>query len=145
MNSQWVKDLTDYNPSREGHWPAYVAGFNWSLSGRIWLSDNKPRVIKDCHREGLVYPCHRDLIDGVGKDETHYSGLYCWKGNDATLWLYPHCEQIFNHDMLTGLKSLIGIHKIHSQTKIYSNVWRNFIASLHKDEIVSLHPNRQAA
>lgn len=145
MNSRWVTDLSNYLPTKEGHWPAYVAGFNLSLSGRIWLSDNKAIHVNKPKAKGLRHPCHRDIIDGTGKDETVYSGLYCWGKNEATLWLYPHCEMVFNESMLAGLKSLVGVHLITTSTKVYSNTWRNIVASLDGHEIISKHPQRQAA
>ncbi len=130
MSALWVVDLAEYDPLKEGHWPKHTAGFNLSLSGRIWLSDNRPINIATPEREGVMHPCHRDLIDGIGDDQTNYSGVYCWVRGKASLWLYPHAEAVFTSVMLNGLKSLIGVHHITADTKVFSNVWRHEISSL---------------
>lgn len=132
MSELWVTNLSNYSPDREGHWPAYVAGFTLSKNGRIWLSDNKPIIINKDNRKGIMAPCHRDLIDGQGDNETLYSGLYCYnpKDKEVTLWMYPNLEHAFNDEMKKGLKSLIGVHKITSKTKVLSNTHRNTLFTL---------------
>jgi hypothetical protein len=138
MHGSWVTNLSNYVPKKEGHWPADCAGFNLSCSGRIWLTDNEDIWIDKPNIKGYTFPCHRDLVDGDGHDKTIYSGLYCWKGEGgATLWLYHDTERAFNAEMLAGLKSLIGVHNIDSNTKVFSNTWRYEIASLGADYINS--------
>lgn len=136
MNN-WVTDLTNYNPKTEGHWPKYCTGFNLSKNGRIWLLDNRDIIIDKPGCKGISYPCHRDLIDGENDDKTVYSGLYCWRPRkkDPTLWLYPCAEKFFNIEMLNALKSLIGVHDITENTKVYSNSYRNVISTLNSNKI----------
>ena len=130
--SPWVTDLTHYKPAREGHWPAYCAGFNLSLSGRIWLTDNRPIWISSDIREGIIAPCHRDIIDGEGEDKTLYSGLYCYnpRHKAVTLWLYPAAEQVLNENMRDALKTLIGVDRITGDTVVYSNTTRKKLFAL---------------
>ena len=125
----WIKNYSQFNPrdSIQGHWGEGQTGFNISESGRIYLSDNVK--FKDDFGE-YGYPNHRDLIVGSGKDETIHSGIYSWtpyKGEIATLWLYPFTEEILNNEMKKGLASLIGVHKIIENTPVYSNTGRRDI------------------
>jgi hypothetical protein len=131
-SARWVVDLTGYTPLREGHWPAYVAGFTLSKSGRIWLCDNKPIIIDEQRRAGVLAPCHRDLVNGSGDDKTQYSGLYCFnpKDRETTLWLYPDAESNLNQQMMLALTSLIGVHNILSSTVVFSNTSRKALFSL---------------
>lgn len=128
----WVTDLSNYTPLREGHWPAFVAGFTLSKSGRIWLTDNNAIKIKDHKREGVLAPCHRDLIDGEGDDQTCFSGLYCFnpKDKNVTLWLYQFATLELNDAMKQGLKSLIGVHRITSETTVSCNTGRKVLFKL---------------
>lgn len=111
MQVYWVKDLKNYDPvNLGGHWGDYQAGFNMSLSGRIWLTDNRS------------FPSHHSLIDGQGKDETRYSGIYSWKDNNPELYVYPFLEEIlFRKKVQEGLRSLIGVHLIVVGTPVISN------------------------
>lgn len=127
----WVKNLLDYTPKREGHWPPYTAGFTLSLNGKIWLTDNAPIPINRPDAEGIVYPCHRDLCSGKGDDATIYSGLYCYSAHNApALFLYPDTVEALNAAMKTALCSLIGVHRITGETKVYANSPRRFLFTL---------------
>ena len=132
MSHLWVRDLTSYKPAREGHWPPYCAGFNLSSSGRIWLTDNNPIIINEHDKQGILAPCHRDLVDGKKGDETVFSGLYCYnpRENQVTLWLYGFAENALTDKMKMGLKSLIGVHKIAATTAVLSNTSRKTLFCL---------------
>jgi hypothetical protein len=132
MNSLWIQDLTRYEPAREGHWPPYCAGFTLSKSGRIWLTDNKPITINQDGKQGVLAPCHRDLINGEGEDKTVFSGLYCYnpKHKRVSLWLYSFAEVELTERMMQGLKSLIGVHKITAATAVLSNTSRKELFTL---------------
>jgi len=111
MSNYWVTDLSNYNPiNLGGHWGDNQAGFNLSLSGRIWLTDNHE------------YPCHRNLIDGEGDDETVYSGIYSWNDGNPELYTYPFLEQVLDRpEVREGLKSLIGVHMLTKDSPVISN------------------------
>jgi len=122
----WVKDYSNFEPkdTNQGHWGSGQTGFNISKNGKIFLSDNKK--IKDEFGE-WVYPNHRDLIVGFGDDETVYSGIYSWGYGAIEFYLYPDAERILNFEMKKGLASLIGVHKITSETAVYSNTSRKLL------------------
>ena len=146
--SHWVKDYTYYDPfsSSHCHWGRNQAGFNLSLSGRVFLTDN--RVVKPSdfiydpatgryrERESFLsqetadYPNHRDLIDGYGKDLTIYGGIYSWDKGKTGLYLYPNTVEVLNDDMKRGLASLIGVHKITEITPVYVNSSKNLLFRL---------------
>ena len=123
-NGYWVDDYSDFRPKsdRQGHWGSGQTGFNISLSGSIYLSDNRPTE----GRGGLLHhPCHRDLITGQGDDETIWAGIYSWS-REVTIWLYPSTEGAVmrREEMRKGLASLIGVHKITEKTPVKSNTER---------------------
>jgi hypothetical protein len=146
--SHWVKDYTYYDPfsSSHCHWGRNQAGFNLSLSGRVFLTDN--RVVKPSdfiydpatgryrERESFLsqetadYPNHRDLIDGYGKDLTVYGGIYSWDKGKTGFYLYPNTVEALNDDMKRGLASLIGVHKITERTPVYVNSSKNLLFRL---------------
>tara|TARA_B100000809_G_C15133722_1_gene529614 strand:- start:54 stop:485 length:432 start_codon:yes stop_codon:yes gene_type:complete len=131
-NPLWVKDLSNYTPAREGHWPPYCAGFNLSTSGRVWLTDNNPIIIDEPNKAGILAPCHRDIVDGEGDDMTAFSGLYCYNPKDktVTLWLYGFAEEKLCESMKQGLKALVGVDKITENTIVYSNDSRKALFKL---------------
>jgi hypothetical protein len=135
----WVKDLTYYSPLSHGHaaWGRDQAGFNLSLSGRIYLTDNRkvkmlPEVLQFGREmvEEYDYPNHRNLVVGEGKDQTIYSGLYSWKNQRPELYLYYDAEKALNMQMRRGLASLIGVHLINANTPVISNTYRNVLFRL---------------
>lgn len=113
----WVSDLRHYSPiNLGGHWGRDQAGFNLSLTGRIWLTDNQDR------------PCHRDIIDGVGGDKTNLSGIYSWHKNIHELYVYPALEsEIHRETVQEGLRSLIGVNGIQAGTPVISNETRKVL------------------
>jgi len=108
---RWVTDLNDYDPISLGsHWGNDQAGFNVSLSGRIWLTDNKDK------------PSHRQLISGDGEDATVYSGIFSWAKGEPTIWTYPHLESVLhNPEVKEAIKSLLGVKGITESTPVISN------------------------
>ncbi|MNG60949.1 hypothetical protein D3C79_191180 [compost metagenome] len=107
----WVTDLRQYKPiNLGGHWGRDQAGFNLSLSGRIWLTDN------------TAFPCHRDMIDGQGEDKTNLSGIYSWHQGNHELYVYPYLEAVIDRETVRqGLRSLIGVNGIAVGTPVISN------------------------
>ena len=122
----WVGHYGNFtiHDSPNGHWGKGQTGFNLSESGRIFLSDG--RKVK---RDGQwLYPCHRDLIAGDGRDATFYSGIYSYGfAEGPSFWLYPHTEGALNPEMIRGLCSLIGVHRISKDTPVFSNTTRNLL------------------
>lgn len=111
MSRLWVNDLSAYSPvNLGGHWGTDQAGFNVSMSGRIWLTDNKER------------PCHRNLVDGEGDDKTNLSGIYSWHKGNHEIYAYPDLEsRIDNKSIQAGIRSLIGVNGIPAGTPVISN------------------------
>lgn len=70
------------------------------------------------------WPCHRDLMSGVGDNATVYSRIYTFHYRPSILWLYPDTEAHLTDSMKRGLASLIGIHKITPETAVKSNTTR---------------------
>ncbi|GIC77699.1 hypothetical protein [Moritella sp. F3] len=117
MHKNWITDLTDFTPiNLGGHWGTKQAGFNVSLSGLIWLTDNRN------------FPCHRDLICGTGQDETRYSGIYSWFRGKCVIYTYPHLESVLHEPgVLKALKSLIGVHGLTKASPVISNCSREVL------------------
>lgn len=120
MHKNWVVDLTNYSPlNLGGHWGKNQAGFNVSLSGRIWLTDNRQ------------FPCHRDLIDGEGDDATVHSGILSWNRGKIELYAYPYLVQVLDLPAVRdGLKSLIGVYGMTQDTPVISNCSRKVLFRL---------------
>lgn len=128
----WVRDYSSFAPlsSQDCHWGKAQSGFCLSLSGRIWLTDNRAvrgglHGRRDIDDE-FTHPCHRDLVDGRGDDATVYAGIYSF-GAEVCLWLYPQAEGALNEAMRAGLKSLIGVHLITATTPVKSNTSRRVL------------------
>jgi len=127
----WVKSLVNYSPKKNGHWGNYTTGFNISLNGKIWLSDNEEINIKEGGREGILQPNHKNLVTGESTSKTIYSGLYTFIPNEKpSLYLYSECETVLNHSMKVALLSLVGVHNITRDTVVYSNMNRSKLFSL---------------
>jgi len=129
ISPYWARDYRYFEPNDtpEGHWGRGQTGFNLALSGRVLLADG--RKVK---RDGLwVYPCHRDIVVGEGRDQTAYSGIYSYgfRGGPV-LWLYPFAEAALNDVMCCGLASLVGVHKIDGDTPVRSNDTRRILFRL---------------
>jgi len=131
QSKHWVKSLTNFSPEVEGHWSKYTTGFNISLSGKIWLSNNKPIKVNDKNRQGLLSPNHNNLVTGSGVDETIFSGIYYFEPDkEASLFLYSECENVLNQQMKLALLSLVDVHNITIDTAVFSNLSREKLFSL---------------
>lgn len=132
-HSLWVGDYNAFVPMshKDAHWGTGQCGFNLSMSGRIFLSDNK-RIRLSRATEGTnidrewFYPCHRDMEDGTGEDKTCLSGIYTFSGTPI-LWLYPLAERYLGSKIKAGLGSLVGVHRITGQTEVRSNTSRKVL------------------
>ena len=127
----WVRSLTHYSPKIYGHWAEHTAGFNISLNGRIWLSDNKAIKSDKENDQVVMLPSHENLINGKGLNKTIYSGLYCFFPNELpAIYLYSECESVLNSLMKNALLSLVDVHKINIDTVVYSNMSKQKLFSL---------------
>jgi hypothetical protein len=127
----WIKSLVNYSPEKYGHWANYTAGFNLSLNGKIWLSDNKDIEINEHKKQGIMCPNHQDLIVGEGTNKTIFSGLYSYKPNvNPSIILYSECESVLNNAMKLALLSLVDVHNITINTVVYSNMTKEKLFTL---------------